>query len=373
MSRGRQAEERRRFVLQSLEQKPSGNITTYGVKDTASRLGGTEVDCTVEFYCRTFIFEFPGSQLTSDEPIAPQLITKCESLKAVVVSDLPAYFQDGHSEFPHYAIDISLRHGVERVYRKEAEQRTPPQRPMFVVIEQYEAVPSTTFANGECFEIDERRNNGEEIVEGGRKGERALLAFRTCNGVWPDFSPDMQGINTVLVALKVEQDVTHNIEERYSCSCFVSDDGQAVYSGRLIMGIGYGGVRVHSPIDTYSLKAKVANIRSIHDGIKQDSVNTLQIAELADSVLLDKTQDDGYFRLWYLRLWQAAVESKKHLGEPGLKNRRNVVAGELTPEQLKDYRNDIAHWWTGKVDFSFVTGIQLTVLALLRRKYRAKD
>ena len=157
MSRGRQAEERRRSVLQSLEQKPGGNITTYGVKDAASRLGGTEVGCTVEFYCRTFIFEFPGSQLTSDEPVAPQLITKCESLKAVVVSDLPAYFQDGHSEFPHYAIDISLRHGVERVYRKEAEQRTPPQRPMFVVIEQYETVPATTFANGECFEIDERR------------------------------------------------------------------------------------------------------------------------------------------------------------------------------------------------------------------------
>ena len=373
MSRGRQAEERRRSVLQSLEQKPSGNITTYGVKDVASGMGGTEVDCTVKFYCRTFIFEFPGSQLTSDGPVAPQLITECENLKAVVVSDLPAYFQDGHSEFPHYAIDISLRHGVERVYRKEAEQRTPPQRPLFVVIEQYETVPVTTFANGECFEIDERRNNGEEIVEGGREDERALLAFKTCNGVWPDFSPDMQGVNTVLVALKVEQDVTHHIEERYSCSCFVSDDGRAVYSVRLSMGFGYGGVRVHSLIDAYCLNAKVASIRSIHDGMRQDSVNTLQIAELVDSVLLDKTQDDGYFRLWYLRLWQAAVESKNHLEEPKLKNRRDVVVGVLTPKQLNDYRNEIAHWWTGKVDFSFVTGIQLTVLALLRRKYQTKD
>ncbi len=373
MSGGTQAEERIRSVLQSLEQEPSGNTTTYSAKAIASGMGGTEVDCTVEFYCRTFIFEFPGSQLTSDEPVAPQLITECESLKAVVVSDLPAYFQDGHSEFPHYAIDISLRHGVERAYSIEVEQWTPPQRPMFVVIEQYEAVPATTFANGECFEIDERRNNGQEIVEGGREGERALLAFRTCNGVWPDFSPDIQSVNTVLVAMKVEQDITHYIEKRYSCSCFVSEDGRAVYSYRLTMSSGYGGVRVHSPIDTNSLITKVASIRSIHDGMRQDSVNTLQIAELADSVLLDKTQDDGYFRLWYLRLWQAAVESKNHLGEPGLKSRRDVVAGKLTPEQLNKYRNKIAHWWTGKVDFSFVTGIQLTVLALLRRKYQTKD
>ena len=109
-----------------------------------------------------FIFEFPGSQLTSVELVAPQLIAECECIKAVVVSDLPACFQDGHSEFPRYVIDISLRHGVERAYRKEMEQQTLPQRPMFVVIEQYETVPATTFANGECFEIDERRNNGRK-------------------------------------------------------------------------------------------------------------------------------------------------------------------------------------------------------------------
>ena len=178
----------------------------------------------------------------------------------------------------------------------------------------------------------------------------------------------MQSVNTVLVALKVEQNITHYIDERYSCSCFVSEDGRAVYLYRLTMSSGYGGVRVHSPINANSLTTKVASIRSIHDGMRQDSVNTLQIAELADSVLLDKTQDDGYFRLW-----QAAVESKNHLGEPGLKSRRDVVAGKLTPEQLNKYRNKIAHWWTGKVDFSFVTGIQLTVLALLRRKYQTKD
>ena len=95
-----------------------------------------------------------------------------------------------------------------------------------------------------------------------------------------------------------------------------------------------------------------------------------QVAELIDSLLLDKTQDEGHFRLWYLRLWQAAVDAKRYLGEPGLEDGRSVIAGKFTPKELKDYRNSIAHWWTGKMDFSFVTEIQQTVLELLRRKYR---
>ena len=372
MRRGKHAEERRKSVLQSLEKKPSGGVTTYGAKIMAAPLGGTEVDCTVEGYCRTFIFEFPGSRLTSDDPVAPQTITECESLKAVVVSDLPAYFQDGHSKFQHYAIDVSLRDGVGRTYYKEVEQRQPPKWPLFMVIEQYETVPTTTFNNGECFMIDECRN-GEELIEGGREDEKALLACRTSSGVWPKFSPDIQGVNAVLVALKVEQNVSYCIQERYSCSCFVSNDGRAVYTFHPTISIGYEGVRVGSSIDANSLKAKVISIQSIHDGMKRDLAKTPQMAELVDAVLLEKTQDDGYFRLWYLRLWQAVVESKRHLGEPRLENREDVVAGKLTPKQLKEYRNSVAHWWTGKVDFSFVKGIQQTVLALLSRKYRTKD
>ena len=369
MSKRKSVEERRRSVLQSLEKKPSGSVTTHGAKAMAAPLGGTEVSCTVEGYCRTFIFEFPRSQLVSEEPIAPHLITESENLKAVVASDLPAYFQDGHSKFPHYAIDVSLRAGVEGTYEKEIKQRKSPQQPMFVVIEQYETVPTTTLDNGECYLIDEHRSG----IEGGREGKRALLAFRTSNGTWPDFSPSMQSVNTVLAALKIEQDITYYIDERYRCSCFVSDDRRAVYTLNPEISIMYGGVRVVSPIDATSLQAKVASIQSIYNRIRTDSMNMPRAAELVDSILIDKTRDDNYFRLWYLRLWQAAMENKKLLGEPKLENRNDIVAGKLAPKQLKEYRDDIAHWWTGKVDFSFITGIQQTVVSLLRHKYRTKN
>lgn len=364
--------ERRESVLQSLKNRDSGGLTTYGAKASAAPLGGIETVCTVTGYCRTLVFEFPGSCLIPDGPVRPQVISERAGFKATVVSNLPAYFQQGHSRFPHYGIDVSLRDGVDRVYRKEAEQWNGSRTPMFLLIEQYEDVAATTFANGECFVIDERVN-GEEMVEGGREGEKALLAFRTSNGAWPDFELDPQGVNTVLAAVKVEQNVTYHIQERYRCSCFVSDDGRAVYTIHPAMSIGYGGLRVDSPVDTDGLERKVERIRSIHDGMKRDSANMPQVAELIDSVLLDQTQDEGHFRLWYVRLWQAVVDAKRYLGEPGLEDGRSIIAGKLTPKELKDYRNSIAHWWTGKVDFSFVTGIQQTVIELLRRKYRTKN
>ena len=97
-------------------------------------------------------------------------------------------------------------------------------------------------------------------------------------------------------------------------------------------------------------------------------------AELFDSILLDKTKDDGYLRLWYLRLWQALEDAKRHLGYPQLDNCKTVIAGTKTPKELTEYRNAIAHWYTGKIDYSYLEDLQLTAIELLRRKYRpAKD
>ena len=369
MSRRRKkAEERRGSVLDSLTTKPSGSVTTHGAKLMATPLGGTATVCTVTHYCRTSVFEFPDCHLISQEPILHQVICESESFKAAVVSDLNDYFKQGHSAFSHFAIDVSLRDGVDRVYSREVRQNKAPKVPMFLVIEQHEKVPSTTFEDGECYLIDECRD-GKAMIEGGREGERALLAFRTGNGAWPNFSPAKHAVNTVLVAVKVEQNLTHHIEERCSCSCFVSDDGRAVYAVHPTMSIGFGGVRVTSPVDPADLGEKVIRVRAIHDGLRRDSVSRPQVAELIDSVLLDKTKDDGHYRLWYLRLWQAAADAKRLLGEPEFEDATNIIAGKLTPKELKQYRHSIAHWWTGKVDFSFITGIQLTVLKILRRKY----
>ena len=307
--------------------------------------------------------------MSTEAPVPPLMIAEDEAFRAAVLSDLPGYFQQ--DVFPHYAVDVSLRDGIGRVYRKMLSQNKSRNPPIFLVTEEYRTIPATQFANGECFLIDEWRD-GEALIEGGREGRRALLAFKTTNGAWPDFPRDSHAVNTVLAAVKVEQNVTHHFDELYSCSCFVSDDGRAVYTVELTMSVSYGGVRVSSPVDTDGLRGRIAGVRLIHDGLRYDSQKTPQVAELVDAILLDKSQDDAHFRLWYLRLWQAVVDAKRILGRPKLERDANAIAGSLTAVQLKEYRDRIAHWWTGKVDFSFVTGLQQTVLELMRRKYRKR-
>ena len=370
MSRSRRrAQQRRTSVLASLEAKREGGATTHAAKLAAEPLGGIATVCTITHYCRTTVFEYPGCHMSTEAPVPQLMIAEDEAFRAAVVSDLPAYFQQ--DVFPQYAVDVSLRDGVDRVHRKALSQSKSPNPPIFLVTEEYRAIPATKFANGECFLIDEWRD-GKALIEGGRQGKRALLAFKTINGAWPDFSRDSHAVNTVLAAVKVEQNVTHHLDELYSCSCFVSDDERAVYTAELTMNVSYGGVRVSSPVDTDGLRGKVAGVRSIYDGLRRESLKTPQVAELIDAILLDKTRDDAHYRLWYLRLWQAVVDAKRILGQPKFEDDANTIAGNLTAVQLKEYRDRIAHWWTGNVDFSFVTGIQQTAQELMRRKYRKK-
>ena len=271
----------------------------------AASFRGIETVCTVTHFCQTLVFEFPGSHPAPEKLDDNQVIFESGVLKATVVSDLAEYFEQGYSPFPHYSIDVSLHAGIDRVTSEGVSHGKSTRGEIYLVVEQFEQIPATTFASGECFLIDEVQGE-EEVIEGGRAGMQALLAFRTGGGVWPEFFPDVPAVNTVLAAVKVEQNITHPITKHYSCSCLVSDDGRAVYTMHPKMNIAYGGLRVTKPVNVGEFQQKIARIRLIHDGLKRDAEEAPQVAELIDSVLLDNKKDDAHFRLWYLRLWQAA-------------------------------------------------------------------
>ena len=46
-----------------------------------------------------------------------------------------------------------------------------------------------------------------------------------------------------------------------------------------------------------------------------------------------------------------------------------VVAGNKTLQELKDYRDDITHWWTDTIDENFLADLQRTINELIHRKY----
>ena len=245
-----------------------------------------------------------------------------------------------------------------------AAERNPADGQVFDLIELCADVPTTTLNSGECFTIDECRD-GEAVIEGGREGERTLAAFETCDGSWPDFHADMHAVNVVLVAVKAEQNVTDHIERLYSCSCFVSNTRKAVYPLSPTMR---ASLQVEPRLESKDVREKADRIRSMLQGMMSDSDPSA--LELFDSMVVDKTKDDNHLRLWYLRLWQAVEDAKKHLGYPQLRNIDTVIAGKRTPKELYDCRTNIAHWYTGRIDFSELNDLQDTAMELLRRKYQ---
>ena len=358
---------RRESLLRSLKSSRSGGMTTHGAEAMAAPLGGQPAECTITGYCRTSVFEYPGSYVA--EHVDHQIVCSHGGLKAVIVSDLPAYFEEQLAESQHYSIDVSLRTGVQDTYEKAVEQtnrQDHPKVPLFLVIEEYADVPPTVLNSGECFTIDERRD-GKAVIEGGRKGERTLVAFKTTDGSWPDFHADTHRVNIVLAAVKVEQNVTRHIEKRYSCRCFVSREGLAVYP--LILRATRASLQVMSRLEAKDIQEKAGRIESVLQAMMSDPAPAAP--ELFDSMVLDKTKDDNYLRLWYLRLWQAVEDAKTHLDYKQLRNIDTVIAGDRTPKALYDYRTSIAHWYTGKMDISYLNDLQYTAMELLRRKYQA--
>ena len=334
----------------------------------AGPLGGELAECTITGYYRTFLFEFPASDLITEEPVDHQIIYSHDRLNVTIVSDLPAYFGQESPESQHYSIDVSLRAGVQRVYDhaiKQSNQRTHPTVPLFLVIQEYSKISPIELNDGQCFTIDECID-GEAMIEGGREGEGALLAFRTIDAPWPDFHADMHVINVILAAVKVEQNFSGYIKELYSCSCFVSSEGQAVYTLSPSMS---AAVLVVSRLETSDLSEKAKRIEFILQAMMLDTESVAR--ELFDSIVLDETKDDSYLRLWYLRLWQSVEDAGRHLGRPQPWNDEKVIAGKSTPKELKSYRDDIAHWHTGRINFSYLDGLQHTAMELLRRKYGA--
>ena len=355
---------RRESLLMSLNSTHTGGMTTHAFKPPPP--GWLPTECTITGYCRTSIFEFPGSYLV--ESVPPQRIYSDGDLTAGIVSDLPAYFEKGSPGSLHYTIDVSLRARARSTYEKavaETSSRSQQTVPLFLVVEEHREGTPTTLKSGECFTIDEFRD-GEERIEGGRQGERALVAVKTIDGSWPNIPPDTHTINVVLAAVKAEQDFAQHIEMRYRCSCFVSTEGQAVYM--VVPRIGPVTGRTASRLDSSDLRDKADRIASmLQHMVSEAEPATL---ELLEALLLDNTKDDNYLRLWYLRLWQAVEDAGGHLGRPQLNNVTDVIAGKRTPKELKNYRNQIAHWYTGRINLSYVSDLQHTAMELLRRKYR---
>ena len=326
------------------------------------------LSCTISSHCRTQIFEFPRLDLRGNNSPPHHSIYETSSVHACVVSNLLEFFTK-ESRSRHYSISPSLRHGIDETYDKVIAQNKGGV-PIFLVIEESNALASIAMTNGECSIGDEVRDrDGEKTpyIPGGRKGEQFITAWHTSDGAWPDLPDNQQSVNLILAGVRVGQQTSDPIRKYVDQSCLVTDDGRFVVTTRPTMSARVGTASV---INTEALQDKASEIRNGIAAMESD-MGIPHIALLIDSMYREEYEDDASQRLQYLRLWESLAEAgEKYLNYQGNVRTDNVVlAGKRSLRELKDYRDDVAHWWTDSSNENLLSDLLRTINELIRRKY----
>ena len=356
--------------LRSLQPAPTeAHSTLAGVRRMYEAMGGAELHCTISEYCRTQVFQFPVIRFHPTSDLPPLRVYSSPSVRAHVTSDLPNYFKSSEST-KQYTISPCLRHVVGETDEKVRSQEKNSV-PVFLVIEEFSQLTSVAMTKGECSIADETRVlDGEKVplLIGGREGEQCITAWHTSDGSWPQLPNNQQSVNLILAGVRVGQNTPDPIRKYFGQKCFVTDDGRFV----TIMGGLTGSARlsVASPMDTTALIGRVTEIAHAISAMEQD-IATPHLALLINSIYSDEHKDDPFKRLQYLQLWQAMADAAGRVldFEGKIRKSKRVVAGKHRLNELKDYRDDIAHWWTDSINEHYLADLQRTINELIRRKY----
>ena len=347
---------------------PEANFTLAGVRDMYAGIEGKEFRCTISGYCRTQIFEFPRVDFhpNGDEP--HHAIYASPSVQACVASDLVDYFVKSTSS-KHYAISPSLRHRVSETEEKIKSQQKG-QVPVFLVIEEINQLMPVEMNKGECnisAEMVERDGEKVPVLIGGREGEEFITAWASVDGAWPEIPNNQQLVNMILAGVRVGQQTSDPIRKYVDQYGLVTDDGRFVVMMRPTMSVRGSTSR---PMDTATYRSRVSEI-SKGIAVMEQEIGSPHLALLINSMYRDEHKDDAYQRLQYLGLWQSLADAgRKCLNYQGnIREDQVVVAGNKTLQELKDYRDDIAHWWTDTIDENLLADLQRTINELMRRRF----
>ena len=330
--------------------------------------GGQAISCTISGHYRTQIFEFPRVRFQGECDDPHQSVYDSRSLQATVVADIHDYFTN-KSRSKHYAISPPLRHEVAETDEKLSSQNKGHTR-VYLVVEEQNTLAPVNMVNGECNLFDEiQKRNGKRSpnLVGGREGKKFITAWHAVGGYWPTIPDNQDSVDMILAAVRAGQDTSEPIRRYVDKSCLVTDDGRFVTT---IRPTASARLSTATNMDSATYRDKVSEIRNAIAAMEAD-INIPHLALLVNSMYRDEYKDDAFERLHYLRLWESLSEvGKKHLGYPGnVRKDTAIVAGKKSLLELKQYRNNIAHWWTDTSNEEFLSDLHRTVNELLRRKY----
>ena len=347
---------------------PEANFTLAGVRMMYEGGGGQEYHCMINGYCRTQIFEFPGIDFNPSGNEPHHTIYSSPEVQACVASNLVDYFMNSTRSM-HYAISPSLRHKLGETDEKIKSQQKG-RVPVYLVIEESNQLAPVAMNNGECSISDEVVvRNGEKIpvLNGGSEGEQFITAWATVDGAWPELPNNKHLVNMMLAGVRVGQQTPDPIQQYLDSKGLVTDNGRFVVMMQPTMS---ARASTATPMDSAAYRGRLSEIRTGIAALQQD-MGAPHMALLINSMYRDDYNDDAFQRLHYLQLWQSLSETgRKYLSYQGdIREDKVVVAGKKTLLELKDYRDDIAHWWTDTIDENFLADLQRTINELIHQRY----
>ena len=347
---------------------PDPHLTLAGLRAMYEAGGGQAISCTITGHCRTQVFEFPRVHFQGKCDDPHQSAYDSPPIQATVVADIHEYFLN-KSRSKHYAISPPLRHEVSETDQKISSQ-TKGRTRVYLIVEEHNTLPPVHMTNGECSLFDEMQERDGKMTAnliGGREGMKFIMAWHAVGGSWPTIPDNQDLIDLILAAVRAGQDSSEPIRKYIDKSCLITDDGRFVTTTRPTASARLSTAR---NMNSSVLRDKVMEIRSAIAAMEQD-IKIPHIALLMNSMYRDEYKDNAFERLHYLRLWESLSEAgEKYLGYRGnIREDSVIVAGKKSLRELKQYRNDVAHWWTDTCDEEFLVNLQETVNELLRRKY----
>lgn len=317
------------------------------------------IDCTIDGFCRTSIYEFSGANVEPGEEVKPRTIWQKSHFRATIVSD-PATFLENSTFSPHYARNCALRHDIDEKLEDLRKKNSGRRDRLFVVMEEYRKIDPVRMSKGECLAID------QGMVRGGTSGNETITALRSKDGAWPEEGADIASENLVLAAIKIEHNVTYGMKALIESVNFIECDGGIVHIQEGYAELAFGALRVERELNCEALDHKADSLRSNISKLEEITKRP-PTSELVMALRLEDTRDKSHLCLWYLRLWEASCKAGQLIGEPQFGNPDGMKTGPDDRRRQLDHRNDVAHGRVGEIDYAIFDRLQQDVLDLLRK------
>ena len=287
-------------------------------------------------YKATRIFHAPFSWPDGDVAPWGRLPNSTDEYAATLTGHLKEYLENG-SKLKQFAIAPGLREAVENVEKRSGSKST------YLVVEEEGAISGCKADQGECWPSSDSWREG-------------VVIFKMVGGAWPEFNEKTERDNVLLAAMRTMSRKAHPFELHARAVSYVTDHGEPAHLIEGELKIAYGGARAISAIPDARVMDWATELEDRAERLRKASADPA-VSELLNAIRLDKARDDEYFRLWYLRLWQALRDTGEFCKSQTLESHLASLEPQQRWKDLTDHRNAIAHWETAKVDYTKVADL----------------